>query len=64
MIPITPPVRIPEPKPILEQDNKHCGNPELFKTQREADDYVMVHGGMIIKNWDGRFIVVCPQKEN
>ena len=64
MIPITPPVKIPEPKPIVEQDNKHCGDPESFDTQEDANRFKNIHGGMIIKNWDGRFIVVCPQREN
>lgn len=47
--------------PAITQESKYQ-DPQKFNTQAIAEEYVSRHGGMVIKNYDGKYLVLYSKK--
>lgn len=66
MIDQIPPVELPKLNPIVEQvyEKKDYKDMKTFKTKEDAESYRGVNGGYVVKQYDGRFVVIyIPKKD-
>lgn len=65
MIPITPPVEIPKPKPMTELvvEEKEYEDIKPCKTEAEAKDYQSKHGGIISTDGNKWWVLYIPKEK-